>query len=248
MVPLIFEPYAVDIAERTAANAPQRVLEIACGTGVATRELAKRLPATSTIVATDLNPPMFRHAAAIGTARAVEWREADAMRLPFDDAGFDAVVCQFGAMFFPDRAKAFAEARRALRRGGRFIFSVWDRIEENEFADVITNRLAEMFPDAPPRFLARSPHGYHDKELIAHDVAAGGFESPANIVTIAERSRAASPEIPAIAYCEGTPLRGEIPPERLREATNAAAAAIAQRFGSGAVDGKISAHVVSVAR
>ena len=156
-VPLIFEPYAVDIAARVAALAPRRVLEVAAGTGVVTRHLAQRLAPDVEIVATDLNPAMLTEAARLGTARPVEWRPADAMRLPFDDASFDVVVCQFGAMFFPDRAAGFEETRRVLRPGGHFVFNVWDRIEENEFTDVITQALAGVFPNDPPRFMARVP-------------------------------------------------------------------------------------------
>src|SRR5687767_11900586 len=159
LVPLIFAPYAADLVRRLQGRSLSRVLEVAAGTGVVTRAMASALPAQVSIVATDLNQAMIDHAAAVGTTRAVEWRQADAMRLPFDAAGFDAVVCQFGAMFFPDRAKAFAEARRVLRPGGAFVFNVWDRIEENEFADAVTTSLAAVFPSDPPRFLARTPHG-----------------------------------------------------------------------------------------
>ena len=162
LVPLIFEPYAADLAQRLRARSVTRVLEIAAGTGVVTRALASALPASVSIVATDLNQAMLDRAAAVGTARPVEWRQADAMQLPFADGAFDAVVCQFGVMFFPDKAKAFAEARRVLKPGGVFIFNVWDRIEDNEFADVVTTALAPVFPADPPRFLARTPHGYHD--------------------------------------------------------------------------------------
>ena len=249
LVPLIFEPYARDMAARVAERAPERVLEVAAGTGVLTRALACALPAASSIVATDLNPPMIEHAAAVGTARPVEWRQADAMKLPFEAGAFDAVVCQFGAMFFPDKGAAFAEARRVLRPGGVFFFSVWDRIEENEFAEVSTDVLAALFPRDPPRFMARTPHGYHDKDAIARDVAQGGFAKRPDIATLAERSRAASPKEPAIAYCQGTPLRNEIEARdarRLAEATDATAEAIAAKFGRGAVDGKIQAHVVRV--
>ncbi|HTJ60430.1 MAG TPA: class I SAM-dependent methyltransferase [Candidatus Saccharimonadales bacterium] len=248
LVPLLFEPYAVDLAERLAARSLERVLELAAGTGVATRKLASALPDDVAIVATDLNQPMLDHAAAIGTARAVEWRQADAMRLPFKDASFDAVVCQFGVMFFPDKPAAFAEARRVLKPGGVLIFSAWDRIEENEFADVVTNAVGTLFPEDPPRFLARKPHGYHDKATIARDVAGGGFATP-RIETVAARSRATSARIPAVGYCEGTPLRNEIEARdarRLAEATDAAARGIAERFGRGPVDGKIQAHVVTV--
>jgi SAM-dependent methyltransferase len=247
LVPLIFQPYADDLAARVAHHRPARVLEIAAGTGVVTRALAQCLPASGTIVATDLNQAMLDQAIATGTARPVQWQQADAMRLPFPDAAFDAVACQFGAMFFPDRAAAYAEARRVLRPGGHFIFNVWDRIEDNEFAHVVTDALAQAFPLDPPRFLARTPHGYHDLAVIADDLARAGFAAPA-CTTLAARSRAATPDVPAIAYCQGTPLRNEIAPSRLDEATAIATAALAQRFGAGPVDGKIQAHVVAVAR
>jgi SAM-dependent methyltransferase len=251
LVPLIFEPYAADLARRVALRRPARVLEIAAGTGVVTRRLASTLPPAATIVATDLNQPMLDQAAAIGTARAVEWRQADAMQLPFPDESFDAVVCQFGVMFFPDRARAYAEARRVLRAGGLFAFNAWDRIEENEFAEAVTGALAGLFPDDPPRFLARTPHGYHDPSAIARDLERGGFDRSPELATVAARSRAASAWIPAVAYCQGTPLRAEIEargPSRLAEATDHAAAALASRFGGGGVDGKIQAHVATVER
>ena len=255
LVPLIFEPYAGDLASRLAsrksARKLSRVLEIAAGTGVVTRRLASMLPADVSIVATDLNQPMLDTAAEMGTSRPVEWRAADAMQLPFKDGAFDAVVCQFGVMFFPNKAKAFAEARRVLGPGGVLLFNVWDRIEENEFADAVTTSLESLFPKDPPRFLARTPHGYHDVALVGRDLRGGGFVSPPQVDTVAARSKAASPRIPAVAYCQGTPLRSEIEARdktRLDEATDLAAAAVARRFGSGAVDSKIQAHMVAVER
>jgi ubiquinone/menaquinone biosynthesis C-methylase UbiE len=136
------------------------VLEIAAGTGVVTRALASVLPDSVSIVATDLNQPMLDHASAVGTKRVVKWRQADAVQLPFEDRTFDAVVCQFGVMFFSEKSRAYSEARRVLRPGGVFIFNVWDRIEENEFADTVTAALELLFPEDPPHFLARTPHGY----------------------------------------------------------------------------------------
>jgi SAM-dependent methyltransferase len=192
---------------------------------------------------------MLDHASAVGTKRAVEWRQADAMQLPFGDRTFDAVVCQFGVMFFPGKSKAFSEARRVLKPGGVFIFNVWDRITENEFADVVTAALEALFPKDPPRFLARTPHGYHDHRTIERDLANGGFINAPRIDTLAARSRATSFQVPAIAYCQGTPLRNEIEtrdPARLGEATDIAAEAIAKRFGRGTVDGKIQAHIVTI--
>jgi SAM-dependent methyltransferase len=248
LAPLIFDPYAMDLAQRVERHAPARILELAAGTGVLTRALADTLPSATEIVATDISPGMLELAVAAGTSRPVEFRKEDAMQLPFGDASFDVVVCQFGVMFFSDKARAYAEARRVLRPGGVFLFSVWDAIQENEFADVVTASLATIFPTDPPRFMARIPHGYHDCPTIAADLASGGFTSVARVETMPVRSRADSPLIPAVAYCQGTPLRNEIVARdatRLVEATGLAAEAIARRFGDGMVDGKIQAHVIS---
>jgi SAM-dependent methyltransferase len=249
LVPLIFEPYASDLANLVASTHPGRVLEIAAGTGVVTRQLASVLPDNVSIVATDLNQPMLDVACLTGARRPVEWRQADAMQLPFATAEFDAVVCQFGVMFFPDKSKAFAEARRVLKPDGRLIFSVWDRIEENEFADAVTAALARLFPHDPPRFLARTPHGYCDCVAIERDLREGRFTASPHITTVAYRSRAKSARVPAIAYCLGTPLRNEIDARdasKAGEATDTAERAIAERFGDGIVEGKIQAHVITV--
>ncbi len=251
LVPLIFEPYAADLVPRIALRRPARVLEIAAGTGVVTRHLARTLSPATSIVATDLNQAMLDQAATVRTSRPVEWRQADAMQLPFDDATFDVIVCQFGVMFFPDKPRAFAEARRLLRPGGSFFFNVWDRIEHNEFAHTITQSLEALFRDHAPSFLARVPHGYHDTVLIAQDLARGNFTKTPTFVTVPARSRAESPRVPAVAYCQGTPLRSEIEalgPERLVEATDIATAAIVKRFGPRAVEGRLQAHVVIVER
>ncbi len=251
LVPLIFDPYARDLAHRVASLQPAAVLEIAAGTGAVTRHMAHRLPAAVSIVATDLNQPMLDHAKSVGTARSVTWRQADAMSLPFGDGAFDAVVCQFGVMFFPDKAAAFAEARRVLRPGGTLLFNVWDRIEHNEFADCVTQAMAGLFPTDPPRFLARVPHGYHDPAVIAAALAQGGFTGAHAFDTVTAQSAAESPRPVAIAYCQGTPLRNEIEARdasMLGKATDVATAAIGQRFGMGQVSGKIQAIVVSAVR
>lgn len=251
LVPLIFEPYAADMASRVALCQPACVLEIAAGTGVVTRQLANVLPPDVSIVATDLNQPMLDHAMRVGTTRPVEWHQADAMQLHYPDEAFDVIVCQFGVMFCPNRLKVFSEAMRVLRPGGAFIFNVWDRIEHNEFADTVDQALETLFPDDPPRFMARVPHGYHDPVDIARDLALSGFARSPEFTTLVERSRADSPRMPALAYCQGTPLRNEIEardPSRLAEATDIATAAIERRFGSGVVDGKIQARIVTIER
>ncbi|KRB62132.1 SAM-dependent methyltransferase [Rhizobium sp. Root708] len=247
MVPMIFEPYAVDLARRAASFSPSSVLETAAGTGVVVRAMTNKLAPDTRYVATDLNQAMLDYARSQQPSDSrVQWRQADALDLPFEDASFDVVCCQFGAMFFPSRSAAYREAKRVLKPGGRFLFSVWDRIEENVFADEITTALAEMFPDDPPRFLARTPHGYYDKDLIRSDLADAGF-SHVEIDTLAEESSAPSPHIVAVAYCQGTPLRSEIEardPGKLDAATDHATSALAKRHGTGEVSAKIQAHVI----
>jgi ubiquinone/menaquinone biosynthesis C-methylase UbiE len=247
MVPLIFEPYAADVARRAAALEPRRVLETAAGTGVVPRFLLPLLPAGATYVATDLSAPMLDYAASVLPDPRLRWQTADAQELPFDDDSFDLVLCQFGAMFFPDRIRAYREARRVLEPGGSFVFSVWDAIDKNDFADEVGHALATMFPADPPRFMARTPHGYHDVALIEREVRDAGFTT-VTIDTVTAQSVASSAIVAATAYCQGTPLRGEIEardPSALPEATVRAAAAIAARFGSGEVRGRIQAHVVT---
>jgi SAM-dependent methyltransferase len=249
LVPLIFESYAADLVRRVAMRPASRVLEVAAGTGVVTRRLAAVLPESVSILATDLNQPMLDLASTIGTQRPVQWRQADAMTLPFETGVFDAVVCQFGAMFFPEKSKAYSEARRVLRPGGALIFSVWDRIEENDFAHTVTTALESLFPQDPPRFLARTPHGYHDIAAIRRDLRDGGFLNAAQVEVVAARSRAASARDPAVAYCQGTPLRNEIEvhdKSRLGEATDIAEKAIRRKFGTGPVDGRIQAYILTI--
>jgi len=247
LVPLIFESFAEDIAQRVAALSPTTVLETAAGSGVVTRALTPRLSPNARYVVTDLNQPMLDYAA---TRQAVDnritWRKADALVLPFEDAAFDLICCQFGVMFFPDRQSGYQEAKRVLKPGGCFLFNVWDRIEENVFANDVTIALAEVFPTDPPRFLARTPHGYHDTALIRNELEKAGF-SRVTIETRADQSRASSPRVPAVAYCQGTPLRSEIEArdaDKLETATNYAASKIANRHGSGEVAAKIQAHVI----
>ena len=251
MVPLIFEVYARDLADRLAKAAPQDLLETAAGTGVLTRAVAARLPVSTRITATDLNQPMLDYARMrLSDDGRITWKQADALALPFGDQSYDAVACQFGAMFFPDRVAGYKEARRVLKPGGHFIFNVWDRISENDFADTVTQALADVFPDDPPRFMARTPHGYHDVDEIRADLKAAGFAN-ASVDVVDARSKASTARDAAMAYCQGTPLRNEIEARdasRLDEATAKAAEALARRFGNGAVDGGIRAIVITAPR
>ena len=184
-----------------------------------------------------------------GAPFEVRWLDLPGEEIPLENDSVDTVVLTYTLCTIPDWHRALEQMRRVLKPGGVFIFNVWDRIEENEFADAVTTALESVFPKDPPRFMARVPHGYHDHRAIERDLANGGFTRPPAFDTIAARSRATSPRIPAIAYCQGTPLRNEIEARdasRLGEATDVAAAAIAKRFGQSAVDGKIQAHVVTI--
>ena len=251
MVPLIFQAYAADLADLAAASSPGGVLETAAGSGAVTRVLAPKLGVDARYVVTDLNQAMLDYAATRqGADSRIEWRQADALELPFEDASFDVVCCQFGAMFFPDRVAGYAEARRVLKPGGRLVFNVWDRIEENAFAEDVTNAVAAVFPDDPPRFLARIPHGYHDVALIRDELRRAGF-ADIEIETREKVSRAPSARDAATAYCLGTPLRNDIEARDanlLQFATDRATEAIARRHGEGPVAGKIQAHVIVATR
>lgn len=251
LVPLIFEPYADDLAERLFKTKSQSVLEIAAGTGVLTRAIAASAPQDVRLTATDLNQPMLDWAMSRQPREhRVEWRQADGMALPFSDQTFDAVVCQFGVMFFPDKFQGYKEARRVLKPGGRYLFSVWDRISENDFPDAVTDALAGIFPSDPPRFLARTPHGHYDADKIRGELKAAGFTN-ISVDPVGKTSKARSAMDAAIAFCQGTPLRNEIEardPALLEEATRKAADALGARFGSGAIEGRIRALVITAVR
>ena len=248
LVPRIFEEYAIDLAERVAALKPKDVLETAAGSGVVTRALAPRLDPDTRYVVTDLNQPMLDHAdSRQGSDPRITWQQADALNLPFEDQTFDAVVCQFGVMFLPDKIAGYKEARRVMKPGGTFVFNVWDHIGVNEFADIVTQAAASVFPDDPPLFMARTPHGYHEANEIQRQLEQAGF-GEVSISTITKTSPALSPNHAARAYCEGTPMRNEIEnrdADLLVEVVDRATAAIAERYGQGAINGKIQAHVVT---
>src|SRR5260221_6780727 len=245
--PLIFEPYAADLAARLADLREGPLLEIAAGTGIVTRALARRLAAGIAIVASDLNQAMLDFAASQGSARPVTWQQADAQALPFADATFAAVACQFGVMFFPDKVAAFAQARRVLKPAGRLVFSVWGRLEDNEIPQAIHEAVAAMFPDDPPGFLARAPYGHHDVAVLTEQLRRAGFTDIA-VETVALRSPAPAPRDPAIGFCQGSPLRNEIEARgagAVAAATDAAEAAVAARFGRGAIEAGCEAHLVT---
>ena len=176
--PVLFDPYAADLVARLDLPAEPTVLELACGTGIVTRRLRDQLGSGARIIATDLNDAMLSYASGKFTPEdAIEWKQADATDLPFDDQSFDAVVCQFGMMFFPDKEKALREAYRVLKPGGTFLFSVWDDIEYNELPHIAHTIISDFFEDNPPDFY-EVPFSFHDVETISSLLLATGFLEP----------------------------------------------------------------------
>jgi len=250
LVPLLFEPYAEDLARRLSDLERGTVVEVAAGTGVVTRALRRALANEVRIVATDLNEGMLKVAASREGAPTVRFQQADAQKLPFADGSADAIVCQFGMMFVPDKSAAQREAARVLAPGGRFVFNVWDRLANNEVSLVVTRAVESLYPHDPPRFFERTPFGYFDPAAIRAELEAAGFDR-IEIDTVEKVSQAASAENVAIGLCQGTPLRGEIESrnsEGLAAATSAATSALQARFGAGPFENRMSALVVTAHR
>lgn len=249
MVPLIFRPYARELARRAGQLGAKRILETAAGTGAVTAVLHEALP-DAEIVVTDLNQPMLDIAAQRIRSDRVRFVEADAQELPFDDGSFDLVVCQFGAMFFPDRVRGHSEARRVLREAGRYMLAIWDRIERNPLTDVAQQVLVEMFPQDPPLFMREGPFSYADPQRIRSDLNEAGFDS-VEIETIELRSRASSARDAAEALCYGTPMGVELEdraPASLDRAFEKIEAAFRRFEDSDGIDAPMSAHIVTATK
>lgn len=243
--PLLFEPYAWDMAQRVAALRPERILETAAGTGIVTGAMMREIPKAE-IVATDLNQAMLDVAAGRLMSWRVTFQAADAQALPFEDESFDVVVCQFGVMFFPDRIAAYREAKRVLKPGGRFLFNVWDRIDRNPVTSALSAAVSGMFPNDPPSFARRVPFGYHDKAAVEADLREAGFTDI--VAETVEKTSKVDAQAAAEGMCTGSPMRAEIEerdPARLDEAIEAATASLSHLDGG---EAPMSAHVFSAAR
>jgi len=244
LVPTVFRPFAIDLAERVAKCRPRRILELAAGTGVVTQELVAAVP-DAEVTATDLNEAMVE----LGRAREpnASWQTADAMALPFDDASFDVIVCQFGVMFFPGKPAAFAEARRVLTADGRLLFNAWGALSAHAYQSALVGALEVVFPDDPPAFMAAVVHGYSDPEVIAADLVAGGLRGSVESITL--QGNATSVADVAAGYCTGTPLRAALEARGdLATMTAVVAREMAERLGPDPVAGPMSAHVVEATR
>ena len=230
--PRLFDYYAADLTARVAASDPCSVLELAAGTGIVSRCLRDALPADTTLVASDLNPPMLAVAGnKFEAGENIRFEAVDATRLPYDDASFDVVACQFGVMFFPDKERAYEEVRRVLKPGGRYVFNVWGSWENNAFAQIAHEAVSPFFPDNPPGFY-RVPFGYNDQAEIEHALFGADF-SHVSIVPVRHESAIPSAAEFATGLVFGNPLIDEIraqggDPQRI---CSAVASAIEQRLG-----------------
>ena len=245
MVPLLFRPYAELLAERAQQFAPRTVLETAAGTGVVTEALALALPQAE-IVATDLNQAMLDVAAARPAIADLLFQQADALDLPFEDGSFDLVVCQFGAMFYPDKVQGHSEAFRVLRGGGHYLLAIWDRIERNVLSNLANESMRKMFPDNPPQFMTRGPFSYHDPERIERDMHEAGF-STVEIETVTLPSRSPSADDGARGLVYGSPMGVELQeygPGALDRVFEELSTAARQYEGPAGFEAPMSAHVV----
>ncbi len=247
LVPLLFLDYAADLASRLDVPADGAVLETACGTGAVTRHLRARLRDTVRLTVTDLALPMVEQVQRIvGDHPGIEYRQADATDLPFPEDSFDAVICQFSLMLFPDKAKAMREAARVLRSGGRFVFNVWDRLERNGFSRAVHEAVSEIYPTDPPLFL-EAPYSYYDLSVITDSLQQAGFDT-IEIVVQPRDSKASDPHQVAAGLVAGSPLAIQVA-ERdtlsLEDATLAVEDAIARKFGSGPISAPMQAFQIS---
>jgi SAM-dependent methyltransferase len=243
--PIQFSPWAGETAARVAKREPARLLETACGTGIVTYAMADASPRTG-IVATDFGQAMLDFAASKRQGARIEWKQADAQELPFVDASFDMLVCQFGVMFFPDKAKSYSEARRVLKPGGCFLFSVWDKLEHNELPRISSAAIGDLFPNDRPTFMARVPYGYNDIPAIERALRASGF-ARVEADTLTRRVRATARD-QAIGSCQGGPLRNEIEardPHGIERATEAVARALEEEYGKGEFEAKNQAIFIT---
>lgn len=247
---LLFRPYADDIAARLPVTAGARVLETACGTGIVTERLWRRLRGQGALVATDLNEAMLAHGQRrIPADAGLEWRTADATALPFAGGAFDAVVCQFGIMFFPDKAAGAREAFRVLRPGGTWLFNVWDALERNPVLRITHETVATFFPADPPQFY-RIPTSYHDAAVIRTLLADAGF-ADVGCEWVEQTGTSPSAADAATGLIEGNPIHDAIVrrrPDALAEIRAAVAANVAAELGEGPVRAPLRALVVSARR
>lgn len=242
--PVLFEPYAREVARRLPPGTA-RVLEIAAGTGRVSRRLLDALPADASLIATDLNETMLARAQALIADPRVTWRAADAQALPLDAGAVDAVVCQFGLMFVPDKPLALREMRRVLRPGGTALVAVWDALANNDASALLHELAMATFPDDPPRFM-QVPFSMPDPEVLRTLAAEAGF-GQVDVETVRFIGESESAAHLATGFVRGNPLYNQLVERGIDAAAfeRQIAAAVAARFGDRPCRSPLSAHILT---
>jgi SAM-dependent methyltransferase len=247
LVPTFLAPFADDMARRLSRISIGPLLETSADTGILTQAIASAVSAGMTIVATDASREKVGHASKKPGMARVTWQTADPCALPFSAGTFGIVTNHFDVATMPDRIRAFHEARRVMKTGGRFVFSVPGHLRHNPVAGCVQNALDDLFPADPPRFVKHVFHGNADNDVVDEDLTEAGFTDA--IYTIVDLPyAAASARDAAMGYCLGTPLRLEIQARPLAEAghvTRAVTAALEKCFGTGPITTTMRAHIVS---
>ena len=248
LAPSLLVPFADDMARRLSRISMGPLLEVVADSGVLTRAVASTMSAGMIIIATDPDPDMVAQASSRSGAARVTWQQADPAALPFADATFGIVCCHFGVVTTSDRPGAFLEARRVMKPGARFVFSLPGHIRHNPVADCLQDAMTALFPTDPPAFLSGTLHGYADNDRVDDDLTRTGFTDA--IYTSVELPFVATAHDAALGYCLGTGLRGELEaraPDDVASVIGSATAALQRRFGTGPIETTMRAHIVSAA-
>jgi ubiquinone/menaquinone biosynthesis C-methylase UbiE len=198
-VPSVFEPLARMFVERMALRPGQRMLDIACGTGIVARKAAPIIGLNGSIVGVDFNPNMLlvarQNAPADGTA--MEWRQGDASSLPCSDADYDVVLCQQGLQFFPDKVGAMREMHRVLRKDGVVGICVWRSVEHSPFHFAIAQALRRHCGDEIARQF-QAPFSFGNLDALRSTMIAAGFRDPfVHVETVTRRLLPAEKSVPS---------------------------------------------------
>ncbi|MBT3240914.1 MAG: methyltransferase domain-containing protein [Chloroflexi bacterium] len=244
-VPIIFEEYAENLAGRVSIPDGGNVLEIAAGTGVATKHLRDKLSPNVQLVITDINPSMLEKAKSkFSDDENMIFQKEDASNLSFADNSFDTIISQFSMMFFPDKLSSLIEAKRVLKLGGKYIFNIWDSFEHNHVAETIHETVLRLSPNNPIKFFD-VPYSYYQIDEIKRILYEAGF-GDITISVLPRVSKAPDAKTVAKAFIEGSPVSLQIIDYEgleLADAVNKVERAISKKYGTGEIEGKMQAIV-----
>ena len=242
--PLFFEPYAMDVANLIDPSVVSNALEIGCGTGRVTRHLSNILSPNASLVASDISQDMLAVAKEKLRNRNIEWKIIDAENLPIETDSVDLVVCYFGYMFVPDKAKAFAEALRVLRKGGMLLMATWDTLEHNEASHVFRKTVEKCFGETLPES-SKVASSMHDPAANAQMLQLAGF-SKINSFRVVKKMHAETAASAAQGLVKGGSLYNEIlkrNPAWVDEIISTVEKELSEKYGKGPMIAPISAII-----